>query len=94
MTEYASKIDAFVGDRIRRKRIACGFSANELARNLGVSAEDIKDFETGAVRVGARRLLRLGEIFGVSTSYFFHADESAVADPEPVEAEDGMRLLP
>lgn len=66
-------VDQHVGRRIRGKRRALGLTEDGLAKSLGVDADRISAYEHGTERVPSELLIRLGEIMGVSLSYFFPA---------------------
>jgi transcriptional regulator with XRE-family HTH domain len=66
-------VDQHVGRRIRGKRRALGLTEDGLAKSLGVDADRICAYEHGTERVPSELLIRLGEIMGVSLSYFFPA---------------------
>ena len=66
-------VDQHVGRRIRGKRRAMGLSEEDLAKALGITPEQLAEYETGKVRVPAEHLVRLCEHFNVTIGYFFPA---------------------
>ncbi len=64
-------IDSYVGRRIRLRRNLLGISQDNLARNLGLTFQQIQKYEKGTNRVSASRLFLLAHLFGVSVDYFF-----------------------
>ena len=65
------KIDRHVGLQIQRRRAARGISPERLGADIGVSATEIKHYETGRVRVPAAHLWDIANALGAPISYFF-----------------------
>jgi transcriptional regulator with XRE-family HTH domain len=63
--------DVEVGQRIRARRMAKGMSQTELGGLLGVTFQQVQKYEKGVNRVGAGRLVRVGEALEVPVSFFF-----------------------
>lgn len=63
--------DAQVGESIRAHRLIAGMSQNDLARQLGVSFQQVQKYEKGTNRVGAGRLPQIAEIFHVPINALF-----------------------
>ncbi len=68
-------IDAYVGSRISLRRSAMGLSQTALARQLGISFQQVQKYETGTNRISASRLHRVAMILGTSVESFFPAVE-------------------
>ncbi len=49
-------IDSHVGDRLRQQRIVAGLSQSELAKEAGITSQQIQKYEMGYNRVSASRL--------------------------------------
>jgi transcriptional regulator with XRE-family HTH domain len=64
-------VDKHVGRRIRGKRRALGLTEDNLAAALGVDRDTIEAYERANARVPSEQLIKLGDILGVSVSYFF-----------------------
>jgi transcriptional regulator with XRE-family HTH domain len=95
-----SPVDAIVGRNVRVQRLAAGMSQQELARKIGVSFQQIQKYEKGTNRVGAGRLYRLAEIFGVPIAVLFEGvaavprDQRAGVSPAELIAEpQAFRLV-
>ncbi len=56
-----------------------GMSQTELAKQLGVSFQQVQKYEKGKNRVGAGRLPRIAEILNIPVSAFFNEDSAAPA---------------
>ena len=72
-------IDAYVGSRISLRRSAIGLSQTALARQLGISFQQVQKYETGTNRISASRLHRVAMILGMSVESFFPAAEQEAA---------------
>lgn len=83
-----SGVDLHVGYRIRTLRLARGTSQHDLGQLLGVSAEQIQAYETGANRVSASQLMRLSEIFGTEPTSFFEKLLAPSVSPSSEQRED------
>lgn len=70
--------DTQIGESIRAHRLIMGMSQSELARQLGVSFQQVQKYEKGTNRIGAGRLPQIAEIFDVPISTLFkgYADTS------------------
>lgn len=69
-------IDAYVGSRISLRRSALGLSQTALARQLGISFQQVQKYETGTNRISASRLHRVAIVLGTSVESFFPATDS------------------
>ena len=65
------KVDVYVGQRIRLKRSLLQLSQEELARQLGITFQQVQKYERGANRVSASRLFEIATILNVPVSFFF-----------------------
>jgi transcriptional regulator with XRE-family HTH domain len=74
-TKSTNSHDLEVGQRIRARRMAKGMSQTELGTLLGVTFQQVQKYEKGVNRVGAGRLVRVGEALDVPVSYFFGATD-------------------
>ncbi len=66
-----SVIDEYIGARIREGRISLNLSQEQLARALGVSFQQIQNYEKGANGVSAVRLFDICKILNVSLASMF-----------------------
>ncbi len=69
-------VDKYVGSRVRERRMALGISQTKLAKELGVSFQQVQKYEKGSNRISASKLLATSHILERPVSYFFDgADE-------------------
>lgn len=73
-------VDAYVGERVRFRRKMLGMSQSSLAEALGITFQQIQKYEKGINRIGASRLLRIAEIFGVAVGFFFENGDAQPRD--------------
>ena len=71
MRNKPDPVDAYVGGRLRERRVLLGLSQDEIGARLGVSFQQIQRYERDNNTIGAPRLLRLSVILGVPVAYFF-----------------------
>ena len=77
-----TQIDVQVGSRVNQRRILCGFSLEGLARELGLSFQQVQKYERGTNRISASRIYQIGQVLKVPVGYFF---EGIAADKEDAE---------
>jgi transcriptional regulator with XRE-family HTH domain len=83
------RVDAAIGERIRRRRVELGLTQEQLACRLGLSYQQIQKYERGANRISASRLFALARRLDV-TPGFFYAD----LEPAPEALDHGGRERP
>jgi transcriptional regulator with XRE-family HTH domain len=72
-----SAIDRYIGARMRAQRLALKMSQEQLAKELGVSFQQIQKYEKGVNRVSAARLFEICKALKVSLSWMFERDPKA-----------------
>ena len=84
MSRSVQQIDQAVGLRIAARRSALGLSQAALARELGVSFQQVQKYERGANRVSASMLWEMSEAMEVPVTYFYegYGDGAHRASPE------------
>jgi DNA-binding transcriptional regulator YiaG len=63
-----------IGERLRRIRESHGISDKEFGEKIGISCEDLHQYESGERRIGAGILLRTAKLLDFRPEYFFQAD--------------------
>jgi transcriptional regulator with XRE-family HTH domain len=76
------RVDRHVGERIRVRRTELGLTQEELARQLGISYQQVQKYETGANRISAGRLYEIAEELRVGVACFFEDYESGKPNVE------------
>jgi transcriptional regulator with XRE-family HTH domain len=96
-TKSTTSHDIEVGQRIRARRMAQGMSQTELGNLLGVTFQQVQKYEKGVNRVGAGRLVRIGEALDVPVSFFFGGTDAGSEDTRAIlgflDTSYSLRLL-
>ncbi len=74
-------VDIHVGKKIRQARLVRGMTQSAVAKDLGLSFQQLQKYETGYNRVSASKLFELSQLLGVSPSYFFEGLVSGEEQP-------------
>ena len=96
-------VDVHVGQRVRMYRISSGLSQTDLAKQLGLSFQQVQKYENGINRIGAGRLFDIARLLNVSIETLFpnanglqsrsiEFDEEFKEILEFVSGVDGLRL--
>lgn len=64
-------IDRQVGEKLRARRQAMRFSQSWVAKQLGITFQQVQKYETGRNRIGAGRLQGIARVLDVPIAYFF-----------------------
>lgn len=86
-------VDAHVGARIKSLRIIRNLSQADLARQLGVSGQQVQEYESGGNRLSASRLFAAAEILNVGVGEFFVSLPSAGALADREETRERLAFL-
>lgn len=83
-------VDAYVGSRVRMRRMMLGMSQEKLATALGLTFQQVQKYEKGRNRIGSSRLQWISDILGVPVSFFFEGAPSTavVASDNPLHNMD------
>jgi ribosome-binding protein aMBF1 (putative translation factor) len=66
-----SRLDAWIGSRVRIKRTSRGISEQEFSMSLNIDGNDLAAFEAGEKRINADLLFRIAKLMDVRPDYFF-----------------------
>ena len=88
----ADSRDTEVGRRIRSRRLECRLTLTELAYGIGVTYQQVQQYEKGTNRLTAGQLERVSKKLGVPISFFFDNMEgaSAGAPRDPKKGKDSV----
>lgn len=78
----AHPVDIHVGKKIREARLVRGLTQSAVARELGLSFQQLQKYETGYNRVSASKMFELSQLLEVSPSFFFEGLGDEPARPE------------
>lgn len=79
-------LDVYFGERMRLRRTALGYSQQFLARQLGITFQQVQKYEKGVNRAGWSRACDIADVLGTSLDFF-----RAGIDPDDL-AQSPMRL--
>ena len=78
-------IDAYVGTRLRQRRILLGMNQTMLGDAIGVKYQQVQKYENGGDQISASRLFCLSRVLNVPVEYFFDDMPAAVAGSSPAQ---------
>ena len=67
----ADRVDIEVGRRVRTFRLEKGLSQEQLGDQLGLTFQQVQEYEKGINRIGAGRLQHIANILEISVGNFF-----------------------
>ncbi len=70
-SKHANPIDPYIGNRVRMRRLMLVMSQEALGDAIGVTAQQIRKYESGATPIVASRLYDLAQVLKVQPEYFF-----------------------
>jgi transcriptional regulator with XRE-family HTH domain len=73
------KFDSLVGSRIRARREELRLTQQRVAKELGVSHQQVRKYEVGENRVSVARLREIADVLEVPIGYFFEGSDSDAA---------------
>ena len=76
-------VDIHIGNRIRLKRQALGWSQDYLSKMLGITFQQVQKYEKGQNRISGSRLYDFAVLFGVDVNFFYHDMPQNVAKQSP-----------
>jgi transcriptional regulator with XRE-family HTH domain len=79
-------VDAYVGARLRMRRVMLGMSQSKLGQVLGVTFQQIQKYEKGSNRISASRLRQAAHALEVPVEYFYEGAPTPAAGSEPLES--------
>jgi CheY-like chemotaxis protein len=71
MNEHTEKINSYIGKCLREKRHTIGVSLITLADQIGVSFQQIHNYESGRSKISAAHLYQCAQTMEVDIDYFF-----------------------
>lgn len=68
-------------NRLKEARLNAGLSQKYVAKTVGVSAPTMSQWESGIVNPSQKNLIKIAELYGVTTDYLLNLDTKK--EPEP-----------
>ena len=69
-------MDIHIGGRLRRTRIFRDLTRYDLARGIGATEREVEAFESGATRIDAQQVQKIGRVLRVRPSFFLRSGPS------------------
>ncbi|PCJ23661.1 MAG: transcriptional regulator [Rickettsiales bacterium] len=79
--EYIQEVDKFVGGEIYSLRLAKGLSRQQLAKNIGVTHQQLQKYEKGTNRISVGRLVLIARALGKEIAFFYEGLDSNHKEP-------------
>ncbi len=73
-------LDAYVGKRLKLRRVMLRMSQDELASMIGVTFQQVQKYENGVNRISASRLFIIAKVLQVDVGFFFFGLEKELPD--------------
>lgn len=85
MNNRSNVVDAYVGARLRMRRLMMGLSQSKLGEHLGVTFQQIQKYEKGTNRISAARLKQAAHVLDTTVQFFLEGapTESSNAHAHP-----------
>lgn len=84
-------LDAYIGARVRLRRLMLNMSQENLSGKLGVTFQQVQKYEKGLNRISASRIYELAQALSVPVSYFYDGLDQPEGQYNGMDHEDGMR---
>jgi len=81
------EVDAFVGSRVRFRRVTIGMSQEHLGNAIGLTFQQVQKYEKGLNRIGAGRLYRIAQVLSVPVAFFYDGLPSTDDNDEMQQAD-------
>lgn len=69
-------VDQHIGARVRLRRLELELSQDQLAKQLGLTFQQVQKYEKGTNRIGGSRMHQIALILRVPIAYFYQGLES------------------
>lgn len=76
-SKLPQKIDTQVGKRVRMRRLMVGMSQDALAKELGLTFQQVQKYEKGSNRISASRMKQIADALDVPMAYLFEDFETS-----------------
>ena len=87
-------LDAYIGARVRMRRLMLNMSQEVLSGKLGVTFQQVQKYEKGLNRISASRLFELAQALCVPVGYFYDGIDENEARAASNGVGDGMQDNP
>lgn len=67
-----------LAERLRKERLRCGISQKMVSLKIGFSQSNVSEWEHGTKKPTLQTLLKLAEMYGVTTDYLLGKEETPI----------------
>lgn len=82
-------VDRVIAAKISRRRVALNMTRVQLAKQLGMTWQQVQKYESGSNRVAASTLFKVAKALGVPISYFYEG----AGEIDKIEIKDDVERL-
>ena len=68
--KFNKSLDAFIGEKVKQRRIDLGMSQDKLGSYLGITFQQVQKYEKGINRISASMLYTIATVLNVEIQYF------------------------
>lgn len=68
--KFNKSLDAFIGEKVKQRRIYLGMSQDKLGSYLGITFQQVQKYEKGVNRISASMLYTIAAVLSVEINYF------------------------
>lgn len=88
-------VDQQIGEKLRSARVAAQFETADAANRLAVSEFELKQFETGLIRISSNLVHRAAKLYGVEIRWFFEfgSQKSGIVTDRTHMSEESLQAL-
>jgi transcriptional regulator with XRE-family HTH domain len=86
-----AKVDEHIGGQVRKRRRMLGLTQEELATRVGVTAQQVHKYESGANRIAASKLFEIATALNLPISAFFEGLPAPPLQVAEGAAEDRLK---
>ena len=87
-------LDAYIGARVRMRRLMLNMSQEVLSGKLGVTFQQVQKYEKGLNRISASRLFELAQALRAPVGYFYDGLDEIEPLPQANGGNEGMQDNP
>ncbi|MEO0713445.1 MAG: helix-turn-helix transcriptional regulator [Pseudomonadota bacterium] len=77
-----TEVDRLVGMRVREARREAGMTQDDLAREIGLTFQQVQKYEKAVNRISAGLIYEISLVLNKPLTYFFDVPESVADDPK------------
>jgi transcriptional regulator with XRE-family HTH domain len=80
-------VDRFVGEQVRKRREELGLNQSDLARQIGLTFQQVQKYEKAANRISSSKLFQIAEVLKAPIEWFYPKGGETVETPPARDVE-------